>query len=251
MLGLAPKLRLPVGAAVHAAHLPRPDVNRIIGQSPTFDTPITSKTLIMSTSNCKPYVASSLRTLLEQMIEDITQNTLCLASTVQAVALNLTSKEKVTMTVCGPTSHVSLVMRGIESQNIKVKLVECPEVVPTGRSLREGSHAVAIVGMSGRFPGSENIHQFWDVLQDGKELHQKVRRCRVKQPRSVANMGFHRFQQVDLISMPSMMRVGRSKTPFWQNTDVSLIIPGISMLAFSMCLRERRLKWIQCSVCCS
>ncbi|RFU33276.1 hypothetical protein B7463_g3074, partial [Scytalidium lignicola] len=177
-LGLAPKLRLPVGAAVHAPHLLRPDFDRIIGPSSIFDTLVSSKTQIMSTSSCKPFVAENLRMLLKQMLEDISQNTLQLTSTVQATALSLTSKGQVKMTVCGPTSHMSLVVRGFESHGIKVELDELAEIRTNRPSLREGSSAVAIVGMSGRFPGAEGIHQFWDIIQSGKELHEKVPKSR-------------------------------------------------------------------------
>lgn len=33
---------------------------------------------------------------------------------------------------------------------------------------------IAIVGMSGRFPGSESIAEFWQSLLDQKEFHSKV-----------------------------------------------------------------------------
>src|SRR5437016_1821163 len=31
------------------------------------------------------------------------------------------------------------------------------------------SHAIAIVGMAGRFPGAANISEFWELLRHGKE----------------------------------------------------------------------------------
>jgi hypothetical protein len=110
------------------------------------------------------------------MIDDITQNTLLLTSTIKAIAANLPYKDKVTLTVVGPTSHTSLVVRGIESQNIKVALVDRAEILPAACNVfREGSGSVAIVGMSGRFPGGENVNELWDVLQSGKDVHQQVR----------------------------------------------------------------------------
>jgi phthiocerol/phenolphthiocerol synthesis type-I polyketide synthase E len=35
-----------------------------------------------------------------------------------------------------------------------------------GHSLPEG---IAVVGMSGRYPGARNVEQFWEILRDGKE----------------------------------------------------------------------------------
>ena len=39
---------------------------------------------------------------------------------------------------------------------------------------RGGSDLVAIVGMSGRFPGSENIEEFWNLLQSGATTHEEI-----------------------------------------------------------------------------
>ncbi|KAE9372741.1 putative polyketide synthase [Stipitochalara longipes BDJ] len=179
VLRLAPKLRLPVGAAVHARHLPRPDISRIIGASATFDMSISSKIQIMSTSSSKVYNAQNLRTLLHQMIEDITQNTLYLTNTVKAIVANLPYKDKVTLTVVGPTSHMSLVVREIESQNIKVDLIDQAEILPADCNVfRGGSGSVAIVGMSGRFPGGENVNELWNVLQSGKDVYQQIPKSR-------------------------------------------------------------------------
>lgn len=34
--------------------------------------------------------------------------------------------------------------------------------------------AIAIIGMSGRFPGARNVDEFWSILQDGREVVQKM-----------------------------------------------------------------------------
>lgn len=34
---------------------------------------------------------------------------------------------------------------------------------------------VAIIGMSGRFPGADDLESFWGVLKDGHDVHEKVR----------------------------------------------------------------------------
>jgi hypothetical protein len=174
LLRLTPKLRLPIGLAVHAPHLVRPDFRRIIGSSALLDIPIRPKVQIMSTSNCKLYEEPNLQTLLHQMIEDIAQNTLHLTAAVQAIAAILPFKDKVTLTAVGPSNHISLVIRALEAKMIKVSIAENAETLPTNNSSRGGSGSVAIIGMSGRFPGAENIHEFWDIIESGKELHKRV-----------------------------------------------------------------------------
>ena len=37
-----------------------------------------------------------------------------------------------------------------------------------------GSQKIAVVGMAGRFPGSDNLESFWNVLQQGLDLHRRV-----------------------------------------------------------------------------
>lgn len=39
----------------------------------------------------------------------------------------------------------------------------------TDRSESLGSHAVAIIGMAGRFPKANSIAEFWRLLRDGRE----------------------------------------------------------------------------------
>ena len=128
----------------------------------------------MSSSTGKPYVTSDLRNLLREMIQDVTQNTLHLTDTVQAVVSNLEGKGDVELVVVGPTAHTSLVQNALQDAKIKTILIQHAEASPPLRSFRGGSDQVAIVGMSGRFPGSNDIQGFWESLQKGLDLHQKV-----------------------------------------------------------------------------
>lgn len=121
-----------------------------------------------------PFVAPDLHTLLYKMILDITQNTLRLTDTVQAVVSDLRGKGDVNLIVVGPTSHTSSLQNALQDADIKVLLTDHAESLPPPSKLRGGSDLVAIVGMSGRFPGSENIQEFWETLQKGQDLHKKV-----------------------------------------------------------------------------
>lgn len=38
-----------------------------------------------------------------------------------------------------------------------------------GNKARRARDDIAIIGMSGRFPGARNISEFWDNLRDGVE----------------------------------------------------------------------------------
>ncbi len=50
--------------------------------------------------------------------------------------------------------------------NLKQKLF--PVIEMTGNMI--SSHDIAIIGMAGRFPGADNIDEFWKVISEGKEV---------------------------------------------------------------------------------
>lgn len=137
-------------------------------------TSLTSKVRIVSTSTCTPFVASDLGTLLYEMILDIAQNVLRLTDSVQTIVSDLQKMGTVDLVVLGPTAHTSLVQSALREKYINVSLISEPEAPVSDHDLRAGSDLVAIVGMSGRFPGGDNVHDFWEALQKGQDLHQRA-----------------------------------------------------------------------------
>ena len=136
--------------------------------------PLTRKVRIVSSSTCSPFVSSELGTLLYEMILDVAQNTLRLTDTVQTIVSDLRKVGDVDLVVLGPTAHTSLVQGALREKYINVNLISEPEAPLSSHDLRGGSDLIAIVGMSGRFPGSENIYEFWETLQKGTDFSQKV-----------------------------------------------------------------------------
>ena len=173
-LGLAPKLKLNAYSAVHAAHLPMLDMDRIVGESAMLMTPLTKKVRIVSSSTCAPFVASDLGTLLYEMILDVAQNTLRLTDTVQTIVSDLRKVGEVDLVVLGPTAHTSLVQGALREKYINVNLISEPEAPVSTQDLRGGSDLIAVVGMSRRFPGSENVYDFWESIQKGTDFAQKA-----------------------------------------------------------------------------
>ena len=174
-LGLAPKLKLAAEGAVHASHLPELDVDSIIGDSVILEIPYPPDARIISSSTCLPYVANDVRALLHQMIADIGQNTLRLTETVGSLVNNiLHTGSEVDLIVVGPTAHTRMLQGALQDSSVRVELITEPRIAPSVEVLRGGSGKVAIVGMSGRFPGSESIYEFWENLQKGKDFHQKA-----------------------------------------------------------------------------
>ena len=108
------------------------------------------------------------------MIQDVTQNTLRMEGTIQAVVSRIAGKGDVTLTAVGPTTHTTLIQRALQSTGVTVNLMGPVKALPATENVRGGSDLIAIVGMSGRFPGSNNISEFWDTLKKGADTHQQV-----------------------------------------------------------------------------
>jgi len=127
----------------------------------------------MSTGSGKPFVANSLRALLYQVIDDVLENPLYWTKTVQNVISSLDTAE-LSLTSFGPTNVVKSLRRTLEAAGVKV--TETGEVTPTVPiNMRGGSGHIAIVGMSGRFPGGADLEEFWkEVLEKGRDMHSKV-----------------------------------------------------------------------------
>lgn len=174
-LSNVPKVSLRIAAAFHAIHLRKPDVERIIGTSPL----LVGKTLkmnarIISTSSGVRFAADTLSALLPLVVDDILQNPLYWTKTLQSLITSLGKAADVALTAFGPTNVTKSLRRTLESSGIELtetKDIETPSVC--GHVVGE-SDDIAIIGMSCRLPGSDNLEEFWDVLEQGRDLHTTV-----------------------------------------------------------------------------
>ena len=174
-IGQAPRLGLPADAAVHSPHLPFLDTDKIFAQSAMFlTTPVPDRVRIISPYDGEPYSSSNLRDLLLAMIQDISYNHMDLVQTFQKAASGFRGVKDVDLMVIGPTAHASSVQTALEENGLNVNVTNSIEDLVSHVSKRDGSGLIAVVGMSGRFPGSENIQAFWESLQLGQDFHCEV-----------------------------------------------------------------------------
>ena len=145
----------------------------MVGSSPLYEMVLKQNAYVMSTGSGKPFVANSLGDLLHQIVGDVLEVPLYWAKTVQNVLSDLDT-ENVTLTAFGPTNVTKSLRRALETAGVKIS--ETGHATQSqGDNLRGGSGHVAIVGMSGRFPGGKDLEQFWkEVLEKGLDTHSKV-----------------------------------------------------------------------------
>jgi hypothetical protein len=108
--------------------------------------------------------AAALQTLSQRLdLVDIVSNlNACLESSCKDVEVKM----------MGPSGHAAYVLGVLKT----TKQVSVEDDIQSWSSkdagVREG--AVAIVGMSGKGPGSEDMEEFWNVLVTGQDCHQEI-----------------------------------------------------------------------------
>lgn len=245
LLSDAPQLKLRAYGAVHAPHLPIPELDPIIGNSPVLSRSLKPRFLILSSSSCVPFPASNLRSLLIQIMPDILQNTLDMQGTIEASLSNISKPkaDNIRLCVLGTAPHEALVRTALKARNIEVTMA----MQASGSSsseLRGGSDLVAIVGMSGRFPGSDNIASYWETLLNGQDFHKTVSFRHSDDFRKFAESE-SRSLVIVLILKYTMIPQEVFRTPLLFHMGAGSTIRDILMPGFSTSLREKHFRWIQ------
>lgn len=180
----ASHIRTSVTGPIHTKHAPKIDIPKVLGDSPLLQKPIDhAKVRMFSPSSCKQYSHLTLGDLLAEIVEDIAHNVLRVTDVVHTCVSTLDVTKDVRVSVMGPTNHLAAVKMALQSNGIEYQ-VRQPVTTPKNENSRGGSDLIAIVGMAGRFPGSDTVDGFWEDLVAGKcqikevcTIQQKVDRC--------------------------------------------------------------------------
>lgn len=152
--------------------LPEVDLTRILGNSHWLDREVAPGTTIVSPYNCQPRASRTLRGLLEEIIIDVGQKPLQLSKAIYTT-LELTQANSLRIIMPGYTSHDLYLKKALQSSQIEYSILT-HRTSEDASSRRQGSNLIAIVGMSGRFPGTGDVNAFWEGLLEGKRYVQEV-----------------------------------------------------------------------------
>lgn len=166
---------LPAFGAVHAGHLPAPEFSELVPESPLLNRPIKPGYKLISGSKYAPFAANTLGDLLRQIMLDIFQNGTDPARVFDLSKTFVQKGKEISLYMLGSTSYLVLLRRSLHAQGLQVALKTTAPSVPNTQ-LRGGSGSVAIIGMSGQFPGAASVDEMWEVLMRQEELHTKVNR---------------------------------------------------------------------------
>ncbi|KAI0550975.1 hypothetical protein F4679DRAFT_594292 [Xylaria curta] len=165
---------LPVASAVHAPHIPAFDFDSTAKPSYIWNLPLQEGACIMSTDGCVPYTAKTLGEVTRHVIPAITSAPLMIDKLFIAAAEHLKQAcNNVDISVLGPSAQAGSFIRALKDAGINVNVLGCPIYEPS-LQMRAGSGAVAIVGMSARFPQANDLEQFWKMLMEGRITHERI-----------------------------------------------------------------------------
>jgi hypothetical protein len=163
-------VKLPAFGPVHAAHLGSPDFKYMIGETYLLEKRVKPNYQLISGSTNRPLVGPILRNLLQHCLEDIFQHCTNPELVFQAGISLLKREQETSLFTLGTTSYLPSFKRMLQRKRLKVAI----KPQETFQS-HVGSDSIAIVGMSGRFPGSDTVEELWASIMERKEFHKKVR----------------------------------------------------------------------------
>lgn len=174
----APRISTLAKGWVHTPYLPDINFHEILAESSSIlETPIHSDRAIMSSTRTGcPYQHARLRDLLIEIMEDIVTNKIHLDQCVESCVARLESTPEIRITAFGPSYVVGTLTASLQARSLTF-VVDTLESL-NKRQIDKGelgyTDEIAIVGMSGRFPGNDTVEGFWKDLVDGKCHIKKV-----------------------------------------------------------------------------
>lgn len=165
------KLSLPITAAFHASHLDPVSFDRIAdGFSDQLLERRVAHAAIFSPSSGRVYAGETFREILAVVVDDVFQNPISFEKCTIGLSTSLSSH---TDLVCfGPINSANTIKQNLHALGVETTIVSpAVHVATTATSV----HSIAIVGMAARLPGSETLEEFWRVLENGRDLHEKIR----------------------------------------------------------------------------
>ncbi|KAI0970338.1 putative polyketide synthase [Xylaria arbuscula] len=167
-IGNAAHVNTDAGGPIHNRNMPPMNLDLVLGNSQLLNSLLDwSKVRMLSPASCQEFRHQTLRSLLHEIVEDIAHNVLRAGETIEAFVSGLNSKKSFNLFVVGPTGHQQALEQTLKNNNIRYSPAKEATSVQVNET-RGGSDLIAIVGMSGRFPGSNDVEEFWESLQEGK-----------------------------------------------------------------------------------
>ena len=161
----------------HTLDVSEADIDYVVGNSPLLSTPLRPgfKLWGMAGDDANAPYSNWGHLLRVAALQTLSQR-LDLAQTVGKLSAHLGTSTHVNVKIMGSSGHakylVSVLKTGLGALPRYVSVDDDPAAQPSSEGVRQG--AIAIVGMSGRGPRSENMDEFWNVIATGQDCHEEI-----------------------------------------------------------------------------
>nr|AOO87091.1 polyketide synthase [Alternaria alternantherae] len=158
----------------HTLEVSAADIDYIIGNSTLLETQLRPgfKVWGMSGDDAKP-TYSSWRDLLRVAALQTLSQRLDLVQMVGELNAYLGTCQHVHVKMMGPSGHATYIVGVLKTtRHVTVDDERQSSSEGKGEGVREGG--IAIVGMSGKGPGSEDMDEFWKVIETGQDCHEEI-----------------------------------------------------------------------------
>ncbi|KAK0667056.1 putative polyketide synthase [Cercophora samala] len=165
------RILLPITAAFHAQHLqPIPPASLLQQHNPSILSKSVQHRFLVSPYSGLPYHGTTFGQILVEVLDDILLHPILFEPCTQGLAKVLSSQPK--FITFGPANCEQAIQQSLRRHGIEMV---APSTEMAENNTSPTPNAIAIVGMSVRLPGSETLEEFWQVLEDGRDLHEKIR----------------------------------------------------------------------------
>ena len=115
---------------------------------------------------------TTLRDLLSWAVSDIFQNRLNFDN-VMETAQHKSLGRSIHLTSVGP-ADVGMLKRALAP--VKITRLGSQKLLAENQSFARNDYrnAIAVVGMSCRTPGAQNVDELWELLMEGRDMHRQV-----------------------------------------------------------------------------
>ncbi|KAM0800777.1 hypothetical protein BDR22DRAFT_821296 [Usnea florida] len=165
---------VPVTGAFHALHLEIPNIDDIIGQSDLLDLHVKHQTsIILGSGRVLKESDMIFKDLMHTALTDIFQQPQDL-SVIEDTLESYTQGKDSHISVIGPTNFKTQCERVPKPTWVRSPAASIPRQLDQSLRPLNEENDIAIVGMSGRFPGSDDLENFWKTLSQGHDLCQQI-----------------------------------------------------------------------------
>ena len=168
----------PSKCLLYGSHLPPVDIARVVRISPVCETNSIQRSLYSVHTPADSLSAETFGELLRLIVSEIAHKSMQVEETFRTVAtaLQKIGGSEVLLTTLGSTEDVSIFQDILYQRNQTVRIGDLPPIPkPFGYDLSSvPSNAIAVVGMSGRFPESDTLDELWRLLETGTTTHREI-----------------------------------------------------------------------------